>query len=487
MKKQGFNPYLPSWEYIPDGEPHVFDGRVYVFGSHDRFGGHTYCPNDYVCWSAPVEDLADWRCEGVIYGRTDDPANRDGDMLLFAPDVTRGPDGRYYLYYVLDQLSVISVAVCDSPAGRYRFYGYVRHADGTRYGEKAGDAPQFDPGVLVENDAVYLYTGFCPPADESRRGSMVTVLEPDMLTVRSAPAIVVPSAPYAAGTSFAEFPFFEASSIRKVGERYYFIYSTIYHHELSYAVSDSPLGPFAYGGVIVSNADVHIDTYKPADQPMFYGGNNHGCLEQINGQWYIFYHRHTNGTNFSRQGCLEPVTILPDGKIPQVEMTSCGGNGGPLAGYGTYPAHIACNLFCRHTEVTTGAPGDWMDCRFPRITQDEPDGETGFAHIANLRDGAAVGFKYFDCRGIRRASVTVRGSAGVMQVRTRWDGEPVGEIPLNQRNEWTVFSAEVSVPDGVQALYFTYRGPGISNLAFFSLGGSDTSACGERSQTYKEA
>ena len=74
-----------------------------------------------------------------------------------------------------------------------------------------------------------------------------------------------------------------------------------------------------------------------------------------------------------------------------------------------------------------------------------------------------------------------------MQVRTRWDGEPVGEIPLSQRNEWTVFSAEVSVPDGVQALYFTYRGPGISNLAFFSLGDSDTSACGERSQTCKEA
>ena len=67
MKKQGFNPYLPSWEYIPDGEPHVFDGRVYVFGSHDRFGGHTYCPNDYVCWSAPVDNLSDWRYEGVIY------------------------------------------------------------------------------------------------------------------------------------------------------------------------------------------------------------------------------------------------------------------------------------------------------------------------------------------------------------------------------------------------------------------------------------
>ena len=48
MKKQAFNPYLPSWEYIPDGEPYVFDDRVYVYGSHDRFNGCTFCLNDYV-------------------------------------------------------------------------------------------------------------------------------------------------------------------------------------------------------------------------------------------------------------------------------------------------------------------------------------------------------------------------------------------------------------------------------------------------------
>jgi arabinoxylan arabinofuranohydrolase len=59
MKKQGFNPYLPSWEYIPDGEPYVFNERVYVYGSHDRFNGHVFCLNDYVCWSAPVTDLAE--------------------------------------------------------------------------------------------------------------------------------------------------------------------------------------------------------------------------------------------------------------------------------------------------------------------------------------------------------------------------------------------------------------------------------------------
>ncbi|MDR0221328.1 MAG: alpha-N-arabinofuranosidase, partial [Lachnospiraceae bacterium] len=117
MKKQGLNPYLPSWEYIPDGEPYVFDGRVYVYGSHDRAHGYVFCLNDYVCWSAPVDDLSDWRYEGVIFKKTADPLNADGRMVLYAPDVTRGPDGRYYLYYVYDKVAVVSVAVCDTPAG----------------------------------------------------------------------------------------------------------------------------------------------------------------------------------------------------------------------------------------------------------------------------------------------------------------------------------------------------------------------------------
>ena len=56
--KQIFNPYLPSYEYIPDGEPHIFGDRLYIYGSHDRFGGSDYCENDYVCWSAPVDDIA---------------------------------------------------------------------------------------------------------------------------------------------------------------------------------------------------------------------------------------------------------------------------------------------------------------------------------------------------------------------------------------------------------------------------------------------
>ena len=101
MKQQVFNPYLPSWEYIPDGEPYVFGDRVYVYGSHDSFGAPIFCVKDYVCWSAPVTDLSDWRYEGVIYRKNQDPSNKLGIRCLYAPDVTQGPDGRYYLYYQL--------------------------------------------------------------------------------------------------------------------------------------------------------------------------------------------------------------------------------------------------------------------------------------------------------------------------------------------------------------------------------------------------
>jgi hypothetical protein len=470
MKKQAFNPYLPSWEYIPDGEPYVFDGRVYVYGSHDRFNGHAFCLNDYVCWSAPVDNLGDWRYEGVIYRKTDDPLNPDGSMCLYAPDVTRGPDGRYYLFYVLDKVSVVSVAVSDTPAGKFEFYGYVRYPDGTRLGEREGDQHQFDPGVLTEGDRTYLYTGFCPRGDKSRSGCMATVLGPDMLTIVEEPVFVLPSEPYSQGTGFEGHEYFEAPSIRKRGDTYYLIYSSIVMHELCYATSKHPTKGFMYGGVIVSNADMHIDSYKPADKPMYYGGNNHGSIVEIGDQWYIFYHRQTNGHHFSRQGCAEPIRFREDGSIVQAEMTSCGLNGGPLAGRGEYPAYIACNLFCKDEELYIGTYGAWMDGRFPKITQDGKDGDEEPGYIANMRDTATAGFKYFDCRGVKRVKIKVRGYAkGAFEVKTAWDGPALGSIPVDFTNIWKEYEADIAIPDGVHALYFTYRGGGNAQLKSFAL------------------
>lgn len=464
MKKQALNPYLPSWEYIPDGEPYVFDDRVYVYGSHDFYNGYVFCMGDYMCWSASVDDLGNWRCEGVIYPRDEDPLNRDGKMCLYAPDVTVGPDGRYYLYYVLDKVSVVSVAVCDTPAGKYEFYGYVHYQDGTRLGERVDDEPQFDPGVLTEGEKTYLYTGFCGNGDKSRTGARVTVLDKDMLTILEEPVTIVPGCEYSAGTGYEGHAFFEASSIRKREDTYYFIYSSQVMHELCYAVSKNPTGDFVYGGVIVSNCDMHIDSYKPADMPMAYGANNHGSIVQIGEDWYIFYHRHTNGTWYSRQGCAEKINFREDGSIPQAEITSCGLNSGPLRGKGIYPAYIACHLFTRESSAYVG--GD----RFPKVMQDGKDGDEETGYVGNIQDSATVGFKYFDVKGVSRITITVRGYAkGVFQVKTARNGEVLAEIPVDYTNVWEDYTVPVSIEDGIHALYLTFCGQGNAMLKSFEL------------------
>lgn len=468
MKKQAFNPYLPSWEYTPDCEPYVFDGRVYVYGSHDRFNSMMYCLNDYVCWSAPVDDLGDWRYEGIIYPKTSDPLNLDGKACLYAPDVTVGPDGRYYLYYSLDKRQIVSVAVCDTPAGRYEFYGYVHYQDGTRLGEREGDEPQFDPGVLTEGDKTYLYTGFCGIGDKSRSGAMATVLGPDMLTIVEEPVIVMQSEVYTKDAEYKKHAFFEASSIRKHGDTYYFIYSSIVSSELCYATSKYPTKDFVYRGVIISNNDINISSYKPADKPAYYGGNDHGSIVKIKDQWYIFHHRHTNGSNFSRQDCIEKIEILEDGTIPQVEMTSCGANDGPLIGRGEYPAYIACNLYCNEESAYTG--WEWMGPQFPKITQDGKDGDEEQGYVCNMKSGATAGYKYFDYKGVSSITLKVRGyGSGAFEVRTSMDGEVLAVIPVQYTNVWEDYNSKIAIPDGIIALYLTYTGQGTVSLASFIL------------------
>ena len=458
MKKQALNPYLPSWEYVPDGEPYVFGDRVYVYGSHDFFNGYVFCMGDYVCWSAPVDDLGDWRYEGVIYPKTSDPLNADGHMCLYAPDVTIGPDGRYYLYYNLDKVGVMSVAVCDTPAGKYEFYGYVHYADGTRLGDREGDEPQFDPGVITEGNKTYLYSGFCGRGDKSRTGSKVVLLDTDMLTILEGPTCVAPGSCYSEGTGFEGHAFFEASSIRKINDTYYLIYSSEVMHELCYATSKNPMEPFTYGGVIVSNADIGIDSYKPADMPAAYGGNNHGSIVQIGEDWYIFYHRQTNGTWYSRQGCAEKLTVTADGKIPQVEITSCGLNGGPLKAEGEYPVYIACHMF-------TDKPSLYVGAGYPKIEQDGKDGDEIPGHIAHICNSTTIGFKYFDFKNVKRIGITTRAYFnGEFEIKTAWDGEVLGSINGDNSNVWVTGWSEVNIPDGVHALYLTYKGGGDAQL-----------------------
>ena len=479
---QALNPYLPGWEYVPDGEPRLFGDRLYIYGSHDAFDGADFCVNDYVCWSAPADNLADWRYEGVIYRKDQDPKNPDGKKRMCAPDVVQGADGRYYLYYEFADLTITSVAVCDEPAGQYAFYGYVQKKDGTPYGSKKGEVNFFDPGVLVDDDGkVYMYTGFSPTPGFLKtvmgmRGLKIDAgycveLESDMMTmVHDEPRLVIPGPEMAKGTSFAGHGFFEASSPRKIRDTYYMIYSSELSHELCYATSRYPDRDFVYGGTLVSIGDIG---YQGRTKPDNYTGNTHGGMVQVNGQWYIFYHRQTNKQKCCRQGCAERLMILKDGSIPQVEMTSCGLNDGPLMGTGTYEARIACNLYsAQGTFAYLKTREKDKKKLHPYFTQSGTDREDNpDQYIANMKDGATAGFKYFDFRELKQISISARGTgSGRMEVRTASSGAVLTSIAIKPSASWTTFHGAVTGDvSGTQALFFTYKGDEAVDFKEFTL------------------
>ena len=461
MKKQIFNPYLPPWEYIPDGEPRIFDGRLYVFGSHDRFDGGWYCENDYVSWSAPLSDLSEWRYEGVIYTKGQD--SREGN--LYAPDVIRGLDGRYYLYYSKDDTSVIGVAVCDTPSGKYEFIGEVSYPDGRVVGDAEGEYFMFDPSVLIDNGRIWLYSGSSVRKTTTKikrnmAGCTVMELEANMITVKKAPSVVLHGT-----NSWNTEAFFEGPSARRIGDLYYLVYPVRNGSGLHYATSKHPDRGFIHRGRVHSTSDVGINGHTVLD-PAYPTGNNHGGLVELNGQWYIFDHRMTNKTQFSRQAVAEPIRILPDGSLIQSEATSCGLNGKPLVDEETYPAYIACHL--TSPKILPGIQRPWNK---PFITQSGVDGdEDADFYVSHLSRGCTVGYKYFDFSGgDYKLTVRYRGDGGKLAVSNTERGVIIGEYTLPRASDWSKAEISLRITGGKRGLFFTYKGRGYIDIIQFEI------------------
>ena len=470
MKKLAFNPYLPEWEHIPDGEPRVFGDRVYIYGSHDEDGGDEFCLLDYVCWSAPVDDLGNWRYEGVIYRKEQEPLQKDASIpgipdrvaaglphLLFAPDVVQGKDSRYYLYYSMDFSNVISVAVADRPEGPFSFLDHVKRADGTL----PPDIRWFDPAVLCDECGVYLYMGSAPAVhfpemgDAPLPGGMGIRLADDMHTLTGEPFLCANGIETCKGTSYETHPFFEASSIRHYGDWYYHIYSSLQEHELCYGMSRSPEGPFAYRGVLVSNADLGR---AGCEEPQNHIGNNHGSIAKIGEKYYIFWHRHTHGGQFSRQGCADELKMREDGTFEQAEITSCGLNQGPLPANNTYRATIACCLVGPDaTQKLPLKPLPDGESTLPYHTgmKDEQATDGYGTWIENLLPGAVFGYKYLDFSPhCTQLTMRLRGK-GILTMRLDHPaGEEVARISVDSE-AWTDCKANFPPVSGVHALYFT--------------------------------
>jgi arabinoxylan arabinofuranohydrolase len=417
------NPFLPPWEYIPDGEPRVFGDRVYLYGSHDKAGSTTFCDTKHVVWSAPLNDLNNWRMESEsFFSKADEKGIDDvpwSDNDLYAPDVVE-KGGKYYLYfYVVGAPG--GVAVSDTPGGPFKLVSKYQPPAGAPH-DFGGWGQYIDPGVLVDDDgAVYLYWGY--------KSSHMAQINPDNMyeiLPNTYKADIIPTTP--------PFNFFEGASPRKINGTYYLMYAD--GGILAYATSKSPTGPFAYGGPIIRNG---------IDYP---GGNIHGSLCNLNGQWYIFYHRMTNNTIMSRKACAEKVTIEADGSIKEVEMTSLGFRDS-LDPYQKTSAYIAC--------ILTG--GNYIT-EFDRDTHP----------VIKNKNNCVIGFKYFDfgtgTDGQMTLTANVKGgpASGKMEV---WidspkpeKGKKIGTVAIDNTvadaSKWREVSTQVEPVEGRHAVYFRF-------------------------------
>ncbi len=493
------NPFLPLWEFIPDGEPYVFDDpdkpgekRVYVYGSHDNLRDK-YCGRDQVVWSASVNDLNTWRCDGVIfrsiYDANGEQLNRNGiGDILYAPDVAEvvAPDGMktYYLYPNTQADGRRGmVAKSSRPDGPFTVCNWDP-ADP----KKTLGPLNFDPAVLVDDDGrVYAYWGFWR--------SCACELDPaTMATVK--PGTDVVNDMVSSCRAEGDFRFFEASSIRKIKDKYVFIYSRWTkdgehglwgtNYTLGYAYSDHPLGPWTFGGTIIDgrgrqrNADgATVVTACP-------GGNTHGSICEINGQWYVFYHRQSGADEFSRQAMVAPITVEveegPGGKvvISEGEYNSEGFELGGLDPFERHAAGIACHYTgpapAIQTYPTVQYSGPWMK-PFYADCYDESDpyaAKVNRSSVVHVTAGSVVGYKYFNfskSRGRKNLKLVInmipQGVDASLEVWVKspnaaGGGLKVGETAISASLPERPCSTAIDVAplaelDGKAALYFVFN------------------------------
>ena len=493
------NPYMPLWEFIPDGEPYVFDDpdvpgkkRVYVYGSHDNLIKY-YCGKDQVVWSAPVDDLTNWRYDGVIFELKNDAngkkLNADGSGdVLYAPDVTVVTDANgkktYYLYPNVQHDKRNSlVAKSDRPDGPFVPVNWSKEKADSTVGPFA-----FDPACFVDDDGrVYGYWGF--------ERSFAAELDPTtMATVKPGTKIVEDMIPgYKQDHMYR---FFEASSIRKIKDKYVFIYSRFTNegefglpttnYTLAYCYSNNPLGPWTYGGTIIDGRGRERLSDGTVVATACPGGNTHGSICEINGEWWVFYHRQAGTSEYSRQAMVAPITVeVQEGKdgyvrISEAEFTSEGFCTEGLDPYKKYPAGIACYYMGPKLAVQE-YPNVTYYGSHTNINRIKYDGKMNpfdesinKCEMVNNTSGSVIGYKYFNFRKTfgkdnlqLLLDITKEGIAGSIDVyidrpNETDGGVKIGTIALEAKTDNKPVSVSVSVPglknyNGKHALFLVFN------------------------------
>ena len=405
------NPILPLDIFIPDVEAHVWeDGRIYLYGSMDVKGRMDYCSDEYHVYSS--DDMVNWTDHGVSF-KLSDAVWAKGNTALYAPDCAYR-NGKYYLYYCVPD-GRCGVAVSDTPTGPFTDVGYMEHLT------------MIDPAVFIDDDGqAYIYWGQFDGVRVAKLRENMTEIDPDTITQP---------------LNVAEHEFHEGASVKKIGGKYYFVYTDTHRHNgratsIGYAVSDNPMSGFEYKGVIVDNFSCDPETW-----------NNHGSIQCYKGQWYVFYHRSTHGSIYSRHVCIEPIEFLTDGSIKEVKMTtSCGG---------VVPAHEPMAA-CRAAEMSGKI----------RIAGDRCS-EYGFS-LVGIESGDTATYRYVEFNGERVFSAVLK-TCGGMRTELYIDGWYEGCISAGPTAEYTGLSADISPITGTHEVTLKFFGEGVASLDSISF------------------
>ncbi len=407
------NPVIRD-QFTADPSARIFNGRVYVYPSHDirakegmgRPGW--FCMEDYHVFSS--DHLTDWTDHGVIVSQNKVNWVDSTTYSMWAPDCIYR-NGRYYFYFPANsqketdgrKMFAIGVAVADQPEGPF-----------IPQPEPIKGVPGIDPNVFIDKDGqAYLFWSM---------GKIFGArLKDNMLELASEPQVMkdLPE------KGLIEGPWlFERNGI------YYMTYPHVENNieRLEYAIGDNPMGPFTFTGVIMDESPMNCWT-------------NHPSFIEYKGQWYLFYHQNAYSPKFdkNRSICIDSLFFNSDGTIRKVVPT--------LRGVGITKASQKIEIDRYSSISESGTSVELMDTSYTF---------KGWKTMLDNRN-AWIRYNAVDFGNDKLKSIQVNAlsqTGGTLQIHLdKADGPLLAEVKIPRCTSWTIINAKVpKIQSGIHNL-----------------------------------
>lgn len=441
------NPII-SHIFTADPSAKVFNGRIYLYASHDLDDQDDYNMTDYHIFSS--DDMVNWQDHGVAFKAAD----VSWAALFYAPDAAYSAvTGKYYLYFP-NGGSSIGVAVSDNPAGPFVDAIGKPLITGSTPGVRDVDWV-FDPTCFVDDDGqAYLYFGGGMP--DTGDNLRVIRLGEDMISLadESATTIIAPD-------------FFEAAFLNKRNGIYYLSYSSTPNPSITidYMMSNNPMDGFEYAGTALPNPDNNN------------GNNNHHSIVEYEGKWYIFYHNRVLAnrdgyTDFQRSVAIDYLSFDGEGKI----VTAPAKNGKvaqlkPLDAF----SQLEAETIADQRGIKTGFVIESGETSGVAVTEIHNEDWIGYSQV-NFGEGANV----FNVKVASNAADggTIHLFLNGCDVFSDLQGKQIGSCKVDStkgEQKWKNFVCGIKQTKGVHDLYLRFSGEddtalmSIDNFSFQQL------------------